>query len=163
MGKPKGLANLDVSQPVEERVTSFLNSIIEAEGYSGWDKKLLSSLTLTRASAGEVVLEFTVTDEMCNFMGNVHGGCSSTMLDNTTSLLACTIDNQHLLDSYTVSRTLSLTFVRPIPVGTRVRSVNRVVHAGKTLMNTEGTLETLDGKVCVRCVHDKVVISRPKL
>jgi acyl-coenzyme A thioesterase 13 len=106
---------------------------------------------------------FTAAPALCNKGGNLHGGCAATLLDSLTSATLLTIAKPGFLDGGHVSRTLSCTFLRPVPMGTECVVECRVVAAGKRTANVTGEIKTKDGKVCVTCVHDKAVFERVKL
>lgn len=65
------------------------------------------------------------------------------------------------MDAGTVSRSITMTYLRPVPAGTKVRMICTAVSGGKRLAHCIGQIETLDGKVCVTMVHDKAVVPRP--
>jgi len=119
---------------------------------------------------------------MCNKSNNLHGGAACTVLgegshaitqnsigvphltdvlDNLTSTALLTIAKEGFLDGGHVSRTITMTYLRPVPVGTKVRLICKAVAAGKRLAHCTGQIETLDGKVCVTMLHDKAVLPRP--
>ena len=106
---------------------------------------------------------FIAAPELCNKGGNLHGGCAATLLDSLTSTALLTIARPGFLDGGHVSRTLSCTYLRPVPMGTECVVECRVVAAGKRTANLSGEIRTKDGKVCVACVHDKAVFERAKI
>ncbi|KAK2751119.1 hypothetical protein FQN57_000194 [Myotisia sp. PD_48] len=141
-----------------ENAKAYLNKVSSTRTYQGWDKELLQSVEATHASPGRVEFEFTVIEEMCNPLGILHGGCAATILDDLSSTALYTLGTDGKRPGQTVSRTLSLTYLRALPIGTRVRCVNEVIHSGKSLATLSARLETLDGKWCVACTHDKAVL-----
>ncbi|PGH06494.1 hypothetical protein GX51_02318 [Blastomyces parvus] len=145
-----------------ERVQSFLNTASSYPESSSWDVSCMKTIKLVKAAPGTVEFEFTVTENMCNPLGILHGGCTTTILDVLTSAAAFSVPNNDLAFG-TLSRTLTMTFLRPVPVGTTVRVVAHMVSAGKKFVNFTGSLLTLDGKVCASCVHDKAVFKPAKL
>ena len=157
---PPTMANKDFSLPPAERIRDFLDTTSSHPTYEGWDKSVLKEIKLTDAKAGRTEFEFTITKPMCNAMDILHGGCATTILDVLTSTALLTIGKPGFLDSPSVSRTLTVSFLRAIPVGTRVKVVNEVQQAGRSFTNLTGTIQTLDGKVCVSCVHDKAMLGR---
>jgi len=79
----------------------------------------------TRAAEGGALLELTVTPELANPLGNLHGGIT---------LCACDLVAQAAIDAAGgPPRTASIhvAYPRPIPVGTRVRFTAQVVHLGR--------------------------------
>jgi len=159
----KAYNNPDLSQSIEERLKAVLYSLTQDPDHKGWDSEVLKAARFVSASPGKVEYEMVTTPAMSNKAGNLHGGCSATILDNLSSSAFLTIAKEGFLDTGTVSRTLTTTFLRPVPIGAKVRIICEVVSAGKRLANCKGHIETLDGKICVTCIHDKAIVARPKL
>lgn len=58
-----------------------------------------------------------------------------------------------------VSRTLSVTYIRPIAIGEEILIESTVVHAGKRLATMTGVMSRKsDGAVMATCEHGKVSI-----
>lgn len=55
-----------------------------------------------------------------------------------------------------VSRNLNVTYIRPVPCGTKVTIESEVVHAGQRLATIRGVMKTEDGKVVSTAEHTKV-------
>ena len=53
-----------------------------------------------------------------------------------------------------------MSYLRPVPEGSKVKVVCESVAAGKSTANLTGSILNEEGKVCVTCVHDKVVFQR---
>ncbi|KKZ66788.1 hypothetical protein EMCG_07526 [[Emmonsia] crescens] len=139
-----------------DKIQAFLETASNYPEDSSWGVACMKATKLIKVEPGTVEFEFTVTPQMCNPLGILHGGCTTTILDVLTSTAALTVpDNDNMVS--TLSRTLSMTFLRPVPVGTTVRAVVRLVAAGKKFVHFTGNLLTMDGKVCASCVHDKAV------
>jgi uncharacterized protein (TIGR00369 family) len=78
-----------------------------------------------RAMEGGALLELTVTPELANPLGNLHGGIT---------LCACDLVAQAAIEAAGgPPRTASIhvAYPRPIPVGTRVRFTAQVAHLGR--------------------------------
>jgi acyl-coenzyme A thioesterase 13 len=55
-----------------------------------------------------------------------------------------------------VTRTLNVSYLRAVPIGTTVRIRSRVLHCGKTLAMMQGTMSSVDEKtVYCTCEHHK--------
>ena len=114
--------------------------------HQGWDALLMqktkvisakkSSPTSTGAET-HVVLEIEIVPEMCNSMGNAHGGFVATLADNTTTMAAAPLSETGFWDFGGVSRTLNVTYLRPMPKGCIVVSENWVRSAGKKLCKSK--------------------------
>ncbi|PBP15288.1 thioesterase superfamily protein, partial [Diplocarpon rosae] len=130
----------------------------------GWAATLIrTDLSLVSASsAGHVVFSYTVQPAHCNRLGNLHGGCTSTIFDFCTTAALAPIARPGFWVFAGVSRTLNVTYLRPIPVGERVLVACEVVHAGQRLCALKGTMRReKDGKVLAICEHGKVSIDPP--
>lgn len=61
-----------------------------------------------------------------------------------------------------VSRNLSLTYLKPVPVGEKVLVECEIVSAGKKLCHLKGRMKRAsDGVVLATCEHDKVSFDPP--
>jgi uncharacterized protein (TIGR00369 family) len=159
----------NLSLPVADRVRALYAELTApplAPGESVcFDALPLHHARFVSASAEDqsTLWSFTCGPELCNKGGNLHGGCAATLLDSLTSTVLLTIARPGFLDGGHVSRTLSCTYLRPVPMGIECVVECWVVAAGKRTANVRGEIRTKDGKVCVACVHDKAVFERPKL
>lgn len=62
-----------------------------------------------------------------------------------------------------ISDKVNCTYLKPAPEGSKVFVISKVVHLGKRLGLTSGEmrLESVDGKLCYSCEHQKAVIGGP--
>lgn len=93
---------------------------------------------------------------MCNFLGNLHGGCAATLVDvlSTVILLGVSSPGQFSLGG--VSRNLKITYLRPVPRDTEVRLTCELVHAGRRLALLRVEITRVDnGNLCVVGEHEK--------
>ena len=149
----------DLSMSLEERVHA-LRDVLEGDpGYQGFDKLPLKGVELKHVEPGRTDWEMEILPGHCNKGNNLHGGCSCTLLDTLTSTALLTLSKPGFLDGGHVSRTITMSYLRPVPVGTRVKIECEVVAAGKTTANLLGVIKTMDGKTCVTCIHDKAVFN----
>jgi uncharacterized protein (TIGR00369 family) len=123
-----------------------------------------TALVSASAESQSALWSFRCAPELCNKSGSLHGGGAATLLDSLTSAVLLTIARPGFLAGGHVSRTLSCTYLRPVPMGAECVVECWVVAAGKRTANVRGEIRTkADGKVCVSCVHDKAVVERVKL
>ncbi|KAL6239272.1 hypothetical protein BDW75DRAFT_236712 [Aspergillus navahoensis] len=122
------------------------------------------SLNLTFHSASlspqpSIIFELTITPKHCNYLGNLHGGCAATLFDVLSSMILLGVSKPGFFELGGVSRHLNVTYLRPVPVGTRVKLVSKVVNVGKrlALMRSEILRVHEDGReeVCVVSDHEK--------
>lgn len=153
----------DTSLSVSERVKALTAALADDPDYNGWDTQILKGVSIDSVEIGKVIFSTTITPAMCNKANNLHGGCATTLLDNLSSSSLVTLAKEGHLDTGSVSRTLTVTLLRPVPMGTKVRIVCEAVSAGRNLALCKGQIELLDGRVAVTCVHDKAIVNRAKL
>ncbi|PBP19616.1 thioesterase superfamily protein [Diplocarpon rosae] len=143
----------------EQRVKALLWGSMSEEMYQGWAATLIrTDLSLVSAAAsGHVVFVYTVPPAHGNPLGNLHGGCTATIFDVCTTAALAPVARPGFWVGAGVSRTLHVTYLRPIPVGERVLVECEVVHAGRRLCTLKGTMRReTDGKVLAICEHGKV-------
>lgn len=153
----------NLSLSARQRVDAIMEALTQDPDYKGWDTELLRDVKVESVETGKVVFTTAITPAMCNKANNLHGGCATTLLDNLSSSTFVTLAKEGHLDTGSVSRTLNVTLLRPVPVGTKVRIVCEAVSAGKNLALCKGQIELLDGRVAVTCTHDKAIVHRARL
>lgn len=148
---------------IRDRVLSVEKEIIGDPDFVGFDKHAISSssLELLDAQPNSTKWSMVISPELCNKSGNLHGGAAATLLDNLTSTALVTIAKPGFLDAGHVSRTITMTYVRPVPMGSKAIVECEVQAAGRNTANVVGKI-FVDGKLCVSCVHDKAVFQSPK-
>jgi acyl-coenzyme A thioesterase 13 len=95
-----------------------------------------------------------------NFLGNLHGGCTSTLFDVCTTFPLQLISRPGFWQYGGVSRTLNVTYLRPVPVGTIVDVECEIIHAGQRLSSLRGVMriamsDGTKGPVLATCEHAK--------
>lgn len=106
-----------------------------------------------------ITLAFTVQPDHCNRLQNLHGGCCATLFDFCTTLPLALINRPGHWQFMGVSRTLNVTYLRPVPVGSEVTLHCEIVHVGKKLASLKGTMRRKeDGAIMATCEHGKVNI-----
>jgi uncharacterized protein (TIGR00369 family) len=93
----------------------------------------LKAISATATPHGRVVFEYTCQPPHANRLGNLHGGCASTIFDIATTVALIPISKPGFWQYVGVSRTLNVTYLRPIPVGETVIIECDVVAIGKRL------------------------------
>lgn len=156
---------MDPSRPIEERLQELLNDLADGSGSTGFDVTRLAEVELLSASEERqsIGYAFRVHPSLCNRSGTLHGGAASTLFDTLTSTALLTLGRLGKWETLGVSRTLSVTFMRPMSMNTKVFLECEVVAAGKKMANLRGTMRSPEGKICAMCIHDKAAIEGPKL
>jgi len=164
MPKTGAYKKMDFSLTPMERVEALWLDLTTDPDYDGFDTVPLRHVRLLSASAdngkGRTTFELTVSPSLCNKGGNLHGGAAATLLDSLTSTALTVIAKPGFLDGGHVSRSITMTYLRPVPAGTTVTVECDVVAAGRNTAHIMGVIKTLDGKVCVTCAHDKAVFPK---
>ncbi|KAH8804995.1 putative acyl-coenzyme A thioesterase 13, partial [Xylogone sp. PMI_703] len=120
------------------------------------DIKLLSASATPHGSA---TFSYTVQEDHVNRLGNLHGGCTATIFDFLTTCALAPIAREGFWAYAGVSRTLNVTYLRPVPLGEEVVIECEVVHAGKRLCALKGVMKRKrDGAVLAICEHGKASI-----
>lgn len=102
---------------------------------------------------------YTVQPDNCNRLQNLHGGCAATLFDYCTTLSLAMVNRPGFWSFMGVSRTLNVTYMRPVPVGEEVLLQCEIVQIGKKLATLRGTMKRRsDGLLLAVCEHGKVNI-----
>ncbi|KAJ9605816.1 hypothetical protein H2200_009665 [Cladophialophora chaetospira] len=149
------------SLPLKERILALQKSLIDDPDFFGFDTYALKHCQPTLLDAKENFTKWSLVigSELCNKGGNLHGGAAATLLDYLTSTPLLTIAKEGFLDGGHVSRTITMSYLRPVPLGEKVTVECEVHQAGRNTANILGKIYNEAGKLCVTCVHDKAVFS----
>ena len=154
--------NLDHSLGSEDRVKALLQDLSKDPDYFGWDVKSTQCVKFVSAGLdskgnGLCKFELKVPPGLCNKTGVLHGGAACTLLDTLTSMPLQVMAKPGFLDTGHVSRTITMSYLRPVPAGMTVTVECEVLAVGKSTANVVARLKNPQGKVCVTCTHDKAV------
>ncbi|KFX91747.1 hypothetical protein V495_03200 [Pseudogymnoascus sp. VKM F-4514 (FW-929)] len=160
-------ANAEADAEHLARVQEFLKSNASTELGNVWGESIctsdLKAISATATPHGKVIFEYTCQPPHANRLGNLHGGCASTIFDIATTVALIPISKPGFWQFVGVSRTLNVTYLRPVPVGETVIIECDVVAIGKRLSTITGTMRRKsDGALTCLCEHGKVNID-PKL
>lgn len=123
----------------------------------------LHSWSLDDPKHPKCVFSYTVQPENANPMGNLHGGCTATLFDFCTTLPICLINTPDFWWYLGVSRTLNVTYLRPMPIGEKIFIECELMSIGKTMGTVRGVMRRQsDGAVTATCEHGKYNTDPPK-
>ncbi|EON66494.1 hypothetical protein W97_05739 [Coniosporium apollinis CBS 100218] len=88
----------------------------------------------------------------------MHGGAAGVIFDMCTTTALCPLAHPGFWEFMGgVTRTLSISYLKAVPIGTTVRINSAVMQAGKTMAMIRAEMTSVDGKVIYcTCEHHKV-------
>ncbi|KAF3070814.1 putative thioesterase superfamily protein [Daldinia childiae] len=169
-----GLTILEYLKPLVgiEKVEAYLKLASESQDPNNheWMTTIAPYLSIISYSSSpphpSITFRFTVQPIHSNGLGNLHGGCASTIFDACTTLPLHLISKPGFWQYTGVSRTLNVTYLRPVPVGTTVDIKCDILHAGRKLCALRGEMKAViddsrEGPLLVVCEHGKASTDPP--
>jgi acyl-coenzyme A thioesterase 13 len=93
---------------------------------------------------------------MANRMGNLHGGCAATIVDNLSTTILIGVSRPGAFQYGGVSRNLNVTYLRPVPLDAEIRVICEVVQVGRRLALLKAEIRRVDNDdLCVIADHQK--------
>lgn len=130
-----------------------------------WETSSFATVRLLGTETGRAVFVMTVTPDLCNGLGTLHGGCAATLLDIMTSMSVATLPPGGKIGSLkpgetnpgaplppeddktpsvngilSVTRTLNLTYLRASRAGETLVCDTAVMGMGRRALAVEGRL-----------------------
>jgi len=90
-------------------------------------------------------LDFTPSETEMGYEGQVHGGIISALLDETMGWAPCVLKKR-----FCRTAEISVRFLLPVPIGTRVTVIGRLVRDRGRVWETEGEVVDEQGTVYAR-------------
>eukprot|EP00446_Apocalathium_sp_SHHI-4_P013235 CAMPEP_0177203890 /NCGR_PEP_ID=MMETSP0367-20130122/28053_1 /TAXON_ID=447022 ORGANISM="Scrippsiella hangoei-like, Strain SHHI-4" /NCGR_SAMPLE_ID=MMETSP0367 /ASSEMBLY_ACC=CAM_ASM_000362 /LENGTH=188 /DNA_ID=CAMNT_0018652545 /DNA_START=306 /DNA_END=872 /DNA_ORIENTATION=- len=116
-----------------------------------FDSVLRDHMECTSISDGEVVCNVTISEQLQNTYGTLHGGATSTLVDVLGTMALLTKDPKRP----GVSVEMSQTFLAPVPGGETVIATGFVVRYGRRLGFTEIRIVDNKGNLLATGRHTK--------
>ena len=99
----------------------------------------------------------TVTKELMNVAGNLHGGAAATLIDIITTAAIAPLAKKGYFEYPGVSRTLQCGYLRPVKEGEECEVVCECLGTGKRAAAVRVVIRReSDGVVCVEGTHHKI-------
>ncbi|KAH7122769.1 thioesterase family protein-like protein [Dendryphion nanum] len=124
-----------------------------------FDREVMERLELVDAGLdGSVVYELDIIPGFSNLNDVMHGGAAGVIFDMSTTTALCPIGRPGSWEFMGgVTRSLNISYLKAVPIGTRVRLTSKVVAVGKQMAMIRGDMTSLDGKTTYCTVeHHKV-------
>ncbi|PLB51974.1 thioesterase family protein [Aspergillus steynii IBT 23096] len=103
-----------------------------------------------------ITFRLTITAEMLNGGGALHGGCASTLIDDLTTVFLAAVSRPGLYSQYGVTRNIRVAFFEPLVKGGDVRVVCGIEHVGRRLVLLGARVYDARGRICVMGENEKV-------
>ncbi|KAF7543557.1 hypothetical protein G7Z17_g10639 [Cylindrodendrum hubeiense] len=150
----------------DEKVNTWLKLTMNDRGRpraGEWMSSLVPHLKLVSTNPEgphpSCAFSYVVQPDNCNRLDNLHGGCAATLFDFCTTLPLALVNRPGFWQFMGVSRTLNVTYMRPVPVGEEVLIECEIVQAGKKLATLRGAMRRRsDNTLLAVCEHGKVNI-----
>jgi uncharacterized protein (TIGR00369 family) len=139
MPAPKPQSVQDARGQIEDMLQAMGEP--ESPGFSRYalDAKSIQLLQCERddkTNKGHIVVEMQVTEGMSNQLGNMHGGCAATILDNVTSMVLYLHTSGVFGESWSmlgVSQSIQIIYTAPAPVGEYIDIECTTLAVGKSV------------------------------
>lgn len=122
------------------------------QGFSFWLKRKMIAV-----EEDSLTIEVTVTDEMCNPVGTLHGGIHAAILDEVIGMTVAAMGN----DSHFVSLNQTTDFLRSAKAGDAVTATSKVVKVGRKAIHLIAQLTNKEGKELSRATQNMVSVGVP--
>ncbi|KOS17969.1 Acyl-coenzyme A thioesterase 13 [Escovopsis weberi] len=153
----------DVNQKVIDKINFHLTNEDERKNpvAGGWMKTLLPHIKLVSVDPSlphpRVVFSFTTQASFSNRFHNLHGGAMATLFDFCTTMPLFLVNKPGFWQTLGVSRTLNVTYLRPVAAGTETLIECDILQIGRKICALRGVLRRkADGQVLAVCEHNKV-------
>ncbi|APA13650.1 hypothetical protein SS1G_07692 [Sclerotinia sclerotiorum 1980 UF-70] len=139
--------------------------ITQSQNLKGFDSHVMNNIKVVDATtSGTVTFEFLIDEQYANINNVMHGGAGAVIFDMCTTIALGPVAKPGSWDFLGgVTRTLNLSYLRAVPIGTTVRIYTEVIQYGKTMAMLRGSMTSLDGSIVYcTCEHHKVRVPTKK-
>ncbi|KAL5119032.1 hypothetical protein ACEQ8H_002956 [Pleosporales sp. CAS-2024a] len=124
-----------------------------------FDRDVMESMKLVDAGLdGSVTFEMTMVPSFSNLNNVMHGGAAGVIFDMSTTTALCPLARPGFWEFMGgVTRSLNISYLKAVPIATKVRLNSKVVSVGKQMAMIRGDMKSLDGTTTYCTVeHHKV-------
>ncbi|KAK4507754.1 hypothetical protein PRZ48_001489 [Zasmidium cellare] len=146
---------------IDGQLQQYLQSTPEQNfDRSIWNNlKILSSSVDKEGKTANVLFSIVIPENCGNHIGIAAGGAVATLFDGATGSAIRLVAKDGLWNGNEVTRSLSMTYYRPIALGEEVNIKCEVVDVGKRLATVRGVMtRASDGSLLATCQHEKVCL-----
>ncbi|KAF2159160.1 hypothetical protein M409DRAFT_30444 [Zasmidium cellare ATCC 36951] len=147
-------------------IDNQLQQYLQSTPSNNFDREIWKNLRILSTSANSsgrttnVHFSVVIPENCGNTFGIAAGGAVATLFDGVTGAAICAVDKDGTWNGSEVSRSLSMTYYRPIALGEEVNIDCEVVDVGKRLATVRGVMtRASDGRVLATCQHEKVCLA----
>ncbi|KAJ4366985.1 hypothetical protein N0V83_007515 [Neocucurbitaria cava] len=129
------------------------------EDHTDFDREVMENLKILDAGLdGSVSYELYMAPNFSNLNNVMHGGAAGVIFDMATTSALCPIARPGFWEFMGgVTRSLNISYLKAVPIRTKVRLNSKVVSVGKQMAMIRGDMTSLDGKTTYCTVeHHKV-------
>eukprot|EP00892_Ulva_mutabilis_P009063 jgi/Ulvmu1/6529/UM003_0162.1 len=148
----------DSQRLAEARAQAFFEAVTRvdpsAEVSEPYDSVALADVANVRCDGpGQCTVDVPVTTKVCNWMGNLHGGCTATLVDTVGSAAIATIS-----DNPSVSVHISTEYLAPVAKGDTAVVEAAVLQRSKRLCTIEVRVRSKStGALAATGMHQKYI------
>ncbi|KAH8107642.1 HotDog domain-containing protein [Cristinia sonorae] len=158
-----------VPQKLKESLARLFGSIPPVTfGSSIMDKTLTTEMYLNKREEEpqkwecKTVSETTVTPDMTNLWGTMHGGCTSFLIDNCTSLTLSLLAAHLGKSPMIVSQSLNIMFHAPAPTGVKLKIISYSIASGSRITSARCEIyDVTNARLIASGVHAKMEANQP--
>ncbi|OAL51198.1 thioesterase family protein-like protein [Pyrenochaeta sp. DS3sAY3a] len=124
-----------------------------------FDAEVMENLKIVDAGLdGSVSYELYISPNFSNLNNVMHGGAAGVIFDMSTTTALCPVARPGFWEFMGgVTRSLNISYLKAVPINTKVRLNSKVVSVGKQMAMIRGDMTSLDGKTTYCTVeHHKV-------
>ena len=138
----------------------FVEYLITHSHPNSYDVGFLRRFKLVSAfhePTARVTTSLTVTRELCNLAGNLHGGATASIFDLCTTAPLALVQKKGWWELAGVSRSLNVMYLGSVAEGEEIEVTGELIRIGKRLAHIRGVMRRAsNGEVVATVEHDKV-------